>query len=327
MTMRSLRRSALALSVLAVLPAPASAQDYPNRPITIIVPFAPGGAADVSSRLFGQKLSERLGKPVVIDNRAGAGTVIGATAAAKAPPDGYTLFMGGSAALAYNITLRKSIPYDPIKDFVPLAHIASIPFLLTVHPSLPVSSIPELIKLAKGKPGELAFATSGPGSPAHLCSELLRTMTDIKITYVPYKGSAPALADFLAGRVPVMFVEFAASLPLIRDGKMRALGVTSISRVPALAEVAPIAEVGVAGYQAGGWLMLAAPSETPQDIVAKLNAEFKAIAALPDVKKQFADLGFVGIDPPPVEESRKFVASEIERWGKIMRDAGIAGSE
>jgi tripartite-type tricarboxylate transporter receptor subunit TctC len=325
--MRGLLAIALATMLIVTAGPIATAQDYPNRPITIIVPFAPGGAADVGSRLFGQKLSERLGKPVVIDNRPGAGTVIGANAGAKAAPDGYTLFMGGSASLAYNVTLRKSIPYDPVKDFVPLAHIAAIPFLLVVHPSLPVSSIPELVKLAKDKPGELAFATSGPGSPAHLCSELFRSMTDIKLTYVPYKGSPPAITDFLANRVPAMFVEFPPSLPLIRDGRMRPLGVTSLTRVPALPEVAPLAEVGVPGYQAGGWLMLAAPAETPKDIVAKLNAEFKAIANLPDVKKQFADLGLVGIDPPPVEESRKFVVAEIERWGKVMRDAGIAGSE
>jgi tripartite-type tricarboxylate transporter receptor subunit TctC len=325
--MRGLLRVALAaVSVLGLVPV-AAADDYPSRPITIIVPFAPGGAADVGARLFGQKLSERLGKPVVVDNRPGAGTVIGANAAAKAAPDGYTLFMGGSAALAYNITLRKSIPYDPVKDFVPLAHIAAIPFLLVVHPSLPVKSIPELVRLAKDKPGELAFATSGPGSPAHLCSELFRSMTDTKITYVPYKGSAPAITDFLANRVPVMFVEFPPSLPLIRDGRMRALGVSSLARVPALSEVAPIAESGVPGYQAGGWLMRVAPTETRKDIVAKLNAEFKAIAALPEVKQQFANLGLVGIDPPAVDDSRTFVVSEIARWGKVMREAGIAGSE
>jgi tripartite-type tricarboxylate transporter receptor subunit TctC len=316
----------LALATAAVLGLPAStqAQDYPARQISIIVPFAPGGAADINARLFGQKLSDRLGKPVVIDNRAGAGTVIGATAAARAAPDGYTIFMGGSAALAYNITLRKQIPYDPAKDFVPLAHIAAIPFVLVVHPSLPVHSVADLVK--HSKQAEIAFATSGPGSPAHLCSELFRTMTGSHMSYVPYKGSAPALTDFLTGRVPAMFVEFPPSLTLIREGKMRPLGVTSRARVAAAPEIAPLAEAGVPGYEAGGWLMLVAPSDTPKEIVGKLHAELKAIAALPEIRQRINDMGMVPIDPPAVDASRAFIAAEIARWGKVMRDAGIAGS-
>src|SRR5262245_30361947 len=200
------------------------AQEYPARQMTIIVPFAPGCSADIVARLYAQKLSERFGKPVVVENRAGAGTVVGASAAARAAPDGYTLFMGGSSALAYNPTLHKSLPYDPAKDFVPLAHVASIPFILVVQPALPVTSLADLTKLAKEKPGQLAYGTAGQGSPAHLCAEYLRSLTGIDITYIPYKGSAPAITDFLGGQVPAMFVDLPPVLPLIREGKMRALG-------------------------------------------------------------------------------------------------------
>ena len=179
------------VALVAGLCLPAMAQDYPARQVTIIVPFAPGGSADIIARLYAQKLSERVGKPVVVENRAGAGTVVGASAAARAAPDGYTLLMGGSSALAYNPTLHKNLPYDPAKDFVPLAHVAAIPFVLVVQPSLPVRSVADLIKLAKEKPGHLAFGTAGTGSPAHLCAEYLRGVTGIDITYIPYKGSAP----------------------------------------------------------------------------------------------------------------------------------------
>jgi tripartite-type tricarboxylate transporter receptor subunit TctC len=319
------RLLALAAVVACIAGAPARAQDYPARPITIIVPFAPGGAADITTRLLGQKLGERLGKAIVIDNRAGAGTVIGAAAAAKAAPDGYTLFMGGSASLAVQVTLRKQIPYDPARDFVPLAQIAAIPFVLVVHPSLPVHSVADLVKLGKEKP--LTIATSGPGSPAHLCAELLRSLTGIGVNYVPYRGSAPAITDFLAGTVPVMFVEFPASLALIREGRMRPLGVSSPARVAAAPDIAPLAEAGVPGYEAGGWLMMVAPADTPKDIVARLHGELKGVVADADVKRQLNEMGQVPIDTLPVDRLPAYVASEIARWGKIMRDAGIAGSE
>jgi tripartite-type tricarboxylate transporter receptor subunit TctC len=324
--MRSLIRwLAVALAPIALLPR-AEAQDYPSRQISIIVPFAPGGAADIGARLFGERLAGRLGKPVIVENKAGAGTVIGAMAAAKAAPDGYTLFMGGSSALALNVTLNKSLPYDPVKDFVPLAHVAGIPFMLVVNPSLPVKSIADLVKLAKEKPGELSFATSGPGSPAHLYTEMFQSMTGIKVGQVPYKGSAAALPDFLSGRVPVMFIEFPPSLPLVKQGKIRPLGVSSKARVPAAPEVAPIAEVGVPGFDAAGWLMLVAPAGTPTAIVDRLHAELKAIAALPEIQQRITGMGLIPIQTAPVEDLKRYVASEIDRWGKIIRAAGIAGS-
>jgi tripartite-type tricarboxylate transporter receptor subunit TctC len=322
------RLSLLMLAVfIAGMPATSVAQDFPARQMTIIVPFAPGGSADIVARIYAQKLTERLGKPVVVENRAGAGTVVGALAAARAAPDGYTLFMGGSSALAYNPTLHKQLPYDPAKDFVPLAHVASLPFVLVVQPSLPVNSVADLIKLAKDKPGHLAFGTAGVGSPAHLCAEYFRGVSGIDITYIPYKGTAPAVTDFLAGHVPVMFVDVPPVLPLIRDGKMRALGVSSIKPVPAAPELVPLAQAGVPGYDAGGWLMFAAPAATPKEIVAKLHTELKGITATPDIQQRFTGMGLVPIDSPPVENLQRYVVSEIERWGKVIRAAGIEASQ
>jgi len=322
------RLSLLLLAALvASMPTTSVAQDFPARQVAIIVPFAPGGSADIVARIYAQRLTERLGKPVVVENRPGAGTVVGALAAARAAPDGYTLFMGGSSALAYNPTLHKQLPYDPAKDFVPLAHVASIPFVLVVQPSLPVQSLADLVKLAKDKPGHLAFGTAGVGSPAHLCAEYLRGVTGIDITYIPYKGTAPAVTDFLAGQIPAMFVDVPPVLPLIREGKMRALGVSSIKPVPAAPEIAPLAQAGVPGYDAGGWLMFAAPAATPKEIVAKLHSELKAITATPDIQQRFTTMGLVPIDSPPVENLQRYVVSEIDRWGKVIRAAGIEASQ
>ena len=261
------------LAILAAAPS-APAQDYPTRPVTIIVPFAPGGSADIGARMFAQKLTERLGKPVVVENRAGAGTVIGANAAAKAAPDGYTLLMGGSSALAYNVTLHKSLPYDPVRDFVPLAHVAAIPFVLVVQPSLPVQSVADLVKLAKDKPGHLAFGTAGQGSPAHLCGELLRGMTGIDISYIPYKGSAPAMTDFVAGQVPVMFSSIIQVLPNVRSGRLNVLAVGATKRTPVLPDVPTVAEAGFPGYEVYVWWGIVAPRGTPRPVLEKLRREF-----------------------------------------------------
>jgi tripartite-type tricarboxylate transporter receptor subunit TctC len=317
----------LVFAALVASLSTAGAQDYPTRQVTIIVPFAPGGSADIVARIYAQKLSERLAKPVVVENRAGAGTVVGASAAARAAPDGYTLFMGGSSALAYNVTLHKTLPYDPIKDFVPLAHVSSIPFVLVVQPTLPVRSLSDLIRLAKDKPGHLAFGTAGIGSPAHLCAEYLRGLTGIDITYIPYKGSAPALTDFIAGQVPVMFVDLPPALPLIREGRMRALGLSSIAPVAAAPEILPLAQAGVPGYDAGGWHMFAAPANTPKEIVNRLHSELKSITALPEVQQRFTAMGLIPIDTPGVEDLKRYVKSEIDRWGKVIRAAGIAEAD
>jgi tripartite-type tricarboxylate transporter receptor subunit TctC len=321
------RVSVLLLAALAAGVSIARAQDYPARQVTIIVPFAPGGSADIVARLYAQKLSERLGKPVVVENRAGAGTVVGASAVARAAPDGHTLLIGGSSALAYNVTLHKTLPYDPTKDFVPLAHVSSIPFVLVVQPTLPVRTLADLIRLAKDKPGQLAFGTAGIGSPAHLCAEYLRGMTGIDITYIPYKGSTPALTDFIAGQIPAMFVDLPPALPLIREGKMRALGMSLIAPVPAAPDIPPLAQAGVPGYDAGGWHMFVAPAKTQKDIVNRLHSELKSITALPEIQQRFTTLGLIAIDSPSVEDLQIYVKSEIDRWGKVIRAAGIAESE
>ena len=318
----------IVVGMLANAPVMTSqAQDYPNRQVTIIVPFAPGGSADIIARIYAQKLSERLGKPVVVENRAGAGTVVGASAAARAAPDGYTLLMGGSSALAYNPALHKNLPYDPAKDFVPLAHVAAIPFVLVVQPSLPVHSLPDLIKLAKDKPGHLAFGTAGTGSPAHLCAEYLRGMTGIDITYIPYKGSAPALTDVIAGHVPLLFSDTVPSLPQIREGKVRALGVSTAIRLPSAPKIPPIAEVGVPGFDAAGWGVFSVPAGTPKEVVNKLQAALNSAMALPDVQQQIIRLGMIPGTPSSPEELQRFIDSEIARWGKVVQQAGLAGSE
>jgi tripartite-type tricarboxylate transporter receptor subunit TctC len=317
----------VAAALLASMSPRAAAQDYPARQVTIIVPFAPGGSADIVARMYAQKLSDRLGKPVVVENRAGAGTAIGATAAARAAPDGYTLLLGGSSALAYNVTLHKALPYDPVRDFVPLAHVSSIPFALVVQPKLPVQSLSDLIALAKDKPGHLAFGTAGTGSPAHLCAEYLRLITGIDITYIPYKGSAPALTDLIAGVVPTMFVDLPPALPLIREGKIRALGMSLMAPVPAAPDIPPLAQMGVPGYDAGGWHMFVAPANTPNQIINRLHSELKSITALPEIQQRFRTLGLISIDSPAIEDLAVYVKFEIDRWGKVIRSAGIAESE
>jgi tripartite-type tricarboxylate transporter receptor subunit TctC len=302
---------------------PAAAQDYPARTTTIICPYAPGGATDILSRMLGRGLEERLGKSFVTENRPGAGTVLAAHIVAKAQPDGYTLLMGTSTPLAINATLHRNLPYDPAKDFVPLALIANVPFVLVVTPSLPVKSVADLVKYAKDNPGKLSFGTSGPGSPHHLYMELFKTMTSTEMVHVPYKGSVPALTDVIAGRIPVMFVDLAPALQFIKNGNVRAIGVSSITRVPQLPEVPPVAD-SVPGFEAVAWQMLVAPNGTPKPIVDRLHAELKSIEAIPEFKEQVAKLGTVPVDTPSVAELQAYVKSEIVRWGKIVEKSGAA---
>lgn len=262
-----------ALFAALLVAGDSSAQTYPTRPVTIVVPFTPGGTTDILGRLSGQGLEQRLGKPFLIENRPGAGTQIGATAVAKSAPDGYTLLVAPSTTMAVNVTLYKKLSYDPAKDFAPLALMAHVPFVLVVNPSLPVKSVADLIKLAQEKPGELSFASGGVGAAHHLCGELLKSMTGIKMAHVPYKGSVPALNDVVAGHVPLMFSDFAPSLQLIKAGKLRALGVTAAKRVPAAPDIPPIAETGVPGYEAVPWQMMVTKAGTPEEVVDRLNAE------------------------------------------------------
>jgi tripartite-type tricarboxylate transporter receptor subunit TctC len=316
-------------SLLANLPAAplARAQEYPTRQITLIAPWPAGGAVDAICRAVAQPLAERLGKSVVVENRPGAGSVLGTAAGAKAAPDGYTLVMAGSGSLAIAATMYKKLPYDPVKDLIPIALGGKIPFILVVNPSLPVHSVAELVKYAKDNPGKLSFASGGPGSPHHLYGELLKSMTGIEMTHIPYKGSAPALTDVIAGHVPLLFSDTVPSLPQIREGKVRALGVSTAIRLPSAPEIPPIAEAGVPGFDAAGWGMFSAPAETPPEALHKLQAALTAVLALPDVQQQIIKLGMIPGSASSSEELERFIASEIARWGKVVQQAGLAGTE
>jgi tripartite-type tricarboxylate transporter receptor subunit TctC len=271
----------------------------------LIAPWPPGGAVDTLCRILAAKLSDRLDKAaVVVENRPGAASVLGLAAAARALPDGYTLAMGGSASLATSVTIYKKLPYDPTKDFSPVAFIARIPFVLVVNPSLPLHSVREFIEFAKDRPNELSYASGGPGSPHHLYTELFKSMTGIEMRHIPYKGSAPALADVVAGHVSLMFGDIVAAVPLIADGKLRALGVSTLTRVPSVPEIPTVSEAGLEGFEGAGWVMIVAPANTPADIVEKLYGEFKAIVAMPDVRSNMLRLGVIPLDSPPPQEQQ-----------------------
>jgi tripartite-type tricarboxylate transporter receptor subunit TctC len=324
---RFLHLTAAAVAGLFASPL-ARAQDYPTRAVTIVVPFTPGGSTDIIARMLAQKLEQRLGKSFVVENRPGAGTIIAASAIAKAAPDGYVLLMAPSSTMAVNVTLYKKLPYDPPTDFIPLAGLARVPFVLLVNPSLPVHSLPELIAYAKARPGQLSFASVGPGVPHHLYAELLMSTAGIAMTHVPYKGSAPALNDVVAGHIPLMFSDIAPAVGMLQAGKVRPLGVTTRTRVPAFPDIPPIAEAGLPEFGAlPGWHMLVAPGKTPRDIVAKLHAELLDILALPEIETEILRLGMLPFENRSVEGLRDFVKSETVRWGKVVQQAGIAGSE
>ena len=319
--------SALAIALTAIWASAVQSQDYPSRPVTIVVPFAPGGATDILARMLGQRLEQRLGKPFLIENKPGGASVVGAALVAKANPDGHMLLMAPSGTMSVNVTLYKSLPYDPVADLVPLTLAAQTPFALIVNPSLPVHSLADFIKYAKEQSAPLSFATVGPGLPHHLFAEVFKGMSGIRISYVPYRGSLPALNDVVAGHVPAMFVDLGPALGMLHAGKVRALGVTPRTRVAAFPDIATIAEGGLPEFDAASWQMLVAPTRTPRPVVEKLHGELKSILALPDVRDQIVAGGMVPMDNPPVEGLQAFVKSEIARWGKVVEQAGIAGSQ
>src|SRR5882724_97880 len=315
----------IALALLAALVGPIRAQDYPNRQVNFVVPFAPGGGTDILGRLFGQKLSERFGKPFVVENRAGAGTVIGAVSVANSAPDGYTIMMATSGTMAMNPTLYKKLPYEPGKDLILAALICNVPFVLVVNPALPVHSVADLVKLAKER--QLTYGSGGAGAFHHLMGELLKTTMEIPMTHVPYKGTLPALNDVVAGHIELMFSDLAPAFPLIEAGKVRALGVTTAQRAASAPELPPLAEVGVPGFDWAAWQAVAVPGATPKEIVAKLNAAVHAAVAEPDVAKQLVGHQFIPIGKGSPEELDRFVKSETVRWAKVLQQAGVAGSE
>ena len=323
----SLKRLCLVALAIAMLHGRASAQDYPNRPITLMVPLAPGGGMDFIARTIGAKLSERLGKPVLIENRPGGGTVVATVALAKAPPDGYTLLLVPSPTLTTNLAVYKQLPYDAREDFVPVALTSDVGFALVVNPSLPIHSFADLINYAKEKPGELIAGTSGTATITHLAGELLMSRTGIKIRHAHYRGSPPAMNDVVAGHIHMMFADPVTGSALAKDGKVRALAVSSRTRLGVFPELAPIAELGLPGYEATVWHMVIAPAQTPAAVVEKLSAEIRAISATPEIKDKIANIGLIPLQSPPPAELKTFLESEITTWVKFIEQIGLAGSQ
>ena len=317
-------RLALA-ALLVLLAAPvAQAQDYPTRNVNFVVPTGPGAGTDLLARILAPRLSERLGKSVVVENRPGAGTVIAAEAVAKANPDGHTILMGTSTPLAINASLHKKLPYDPTKDFMPLGLIATVPFVLVINNDLPARSVREFIELAKSKPGAFSYGSTGPGTPFHLYAELFSSMTGIRMVHVPYKAAVAALVDLMGNRLQVMMTDLASSQQLIREGKVRALGVTTKTRADAVPDIAPIAELGVPGFDAAAWQMVVAPAATPKLVVDRLHAEIKTIMAMPETRQAIARIGLVPVDSGAPEELQAFVRSEIIRWRDVVERSGAS---
>jgi tripartite-type tricarboxylate transporter receptor subunit TctC len=317
----------LALAALAAFASEACAQTWPTRPVTIVVPYAAGGNTDAIARDLGRRLEQRLGQSFIIEQKVGAASVIGAHAVARAAPDGYTILLGTSTTMAINVSVYKNLPYDPTKDLVPVALVAGVPFMLVVNPALPIHSIGDFVKVAKATPGGLSYASNGAGGAAHLFAELIKVTLGIEMTHVPYKGLSPALNDIVGGHVHTMFGDFATALPLVRDNKLRAIGVSTAQRVGPAPEIPPLAEVGMPGFDASSWQMMIAPAGIPQPILARLNSEFRAIMSEESMRKAFADRGLVPLVSGPPDELQRFVKSEIVRWGDVVTRAGAANSQ
>jgi len=311
------------LLVLALLgAAPALAQNYPAKPIRILIAQAPGSATDVISRLVGNRLSEALGQPIVIEARPGAGGVVGTEAAARSAPDGYTLFMANNSTHGSNPAVYAKLPYDAVGDFAPVAFVASVPYVLVVDPSLQVKSVPQLIALAKSRPGKMNYASAGNGSTHHFCGELLKSLAGVDMLHIPYKGSPPAIAGLLGGEVSLMFANLTDIGAQIRSGKLTPLAVTTPKRAPSLPELPTLSEAGLTGFEITSWFGLLAPASTPAPIVARLNAEIRRLAATPAEQQRVASQGGLPVDFSPAEFTA-FIQREIDGWGQVIRANNI----
>ncbi len=310
------------VALAALASSGAAAQQYPVKPVRIVVGFTPGGGNDVISRLVASNLTAAFGRQFVVENRPGAGGMIAAELVAKPPADGYTLFLAGVATHGINPNLQKNVPYDPVRDFDPVCLMASAPALLAVHPSLPSRTVKQFIALAKARPGELNYASSGHGSSSQLAAELFNSMTGTKLQHVPYKGIGAASTDLLSGQVQVMFNAAAALLVHTRSGRMRALGIGSLQRIPAIPDIPTIAEAGVPGYQAGSWYGFVAPAGTPRAIVDRLSRETAAAVKSPDISSKLTAEANLVIGSSP-EEFSAHIKGELARIGKVIRAAGI----
>lgn len=323
------RRALLAAAMAAVAAGvtPARAQDYPARSVTIVVPLAAGSGMDSLVRLYADKLQLALGKPVVVENRPGAALMLAAAAVATAPADGYTLLVSTSSAMAINPVLYKKVNYDHVKDFVPISFYVKSPFILVVNPDLPAKSVPELIKHLKGSKTPLSYSSPGAGVAQHLSIEYMKKRFGLEITHVPYKNTPQSIQDIAAGHVQLGFAEAGASLPLIRDGKLRALAVSATTRIPSLPDVPPFAEAASApDFEAVSWHVLFAPAATPKPIVDRLHREMKKIMADPEMIKMTEKIGLLPVDSPDVEGIQKYLASEREKWGSLVKQLGLAGT-
>jgi len=300
------------------------AEDYPVRPVHLVVPAPAGGGTDAIARHIARGLEQRLGQPFIVENRPGQGTSVGGAYVAKAAPDGYTLLMATSSTVAINPSIYKNLTYDPARDFSPIALVAAVPFILIVHPSLPAQSIADLVRLAAASSGELSYASGGAGAPHHVYMELFKSMTELDIRHIPYRGGAPALTDVLAGHVPMMFADASQALELIRTGRVRALAVTTGKRLDTLPEVPTMHEAGLTGYEANAWQCVVAPAGTPDAIVATLNAALTGMMATAETRSHFLALGMQPLSSTPAELGRH-IQSEMQRWATVVGSAGAVG--
>jgi tripartite-type tricarboxylate transporter receptor subunit TctC len=312
---------ALLLLACASQAAYAQAENFPNKQIRIVVPFPAGGATDIAARAIADKMSQNWKQPVVVENRAGAGGNVGSDVVAKSPADGYTLIMGVTGSHAINVSLYSKMPYDPVKDFEPISQVAVVPNVVVVHPSVPAQTLTEFIALAKRNPGKYDYASLGSGTAAHLGMEMLKTSANIFMVHIPYRGSAPAVADLIGGQVQVMMDGLPSALPHVKAGRLRALAVTSQKRSQAAPDLPTIAESGYPGFYADAWSGLFAPKGTPKAVVDKLAGEVRRILALPDVRERFAGLGAEPVGSTPAEFAQH-VQREIDKWAKVVKQSG-----
>ena len=317
--MRDVSRAALLLTALLAA-GDCAAQDYPSRPVRMVVPFAPGGSTDVLARIVGQKLTERSGQPVIIENRAGAGGNIGAEQVARSAPDGYMLLLGG-VPHAISASLYSKLPYDLARDLAAVAEIASFPSAIVLHPSLPANSVKELIALARARPGRLSFGSAGNGSPNHLSLELFQTMAGVRMVHVPYKGSGQLVGDLLAGQVQLASMGLPVAVPHVHSGKLRAIAVTGAARSTLLPEVPTVSEAALPGFEVTSWYGVFAPAGLPADIVAKLNSEIGSAVTAAEVKERLAALGAEPSVKSP-DQFGRYVRQEITKWAKVVKDSG-----
>jgi len=302
---------------------PAQAQQYPAKPIRLIVPFVAGGSADVLSRVLAQRLTQQYSQQVVVENRPGSGGHVGAEAAARAAPDGYTIVFG-TIGIHAAYTIYSKLNYDPSRDLQPVSMYADVPNILVVHPSVPVKNVKEFIALAKSNPGRLNFGTAGSGSSTHMAGEWFKLYTGVNLTHVPYKGSAQAMQDLLGGQIELMFENLPTAIAQVRAGKIRSLGMTSRERSPSMPEVPTLAETGVPGFEATAWFTIAAPAKVPADIIRKLNVDMNAFLKAPEMQQRWIDMGVVPLGGSPAD-AEKFFVVEREKWGKVIKAAGIRG--